>query len=164
MTKPRVLVTGRLFVLGLIASTGLLWAGSTWTSAQTRPGAKPQMMVYKSSTCGCCKLWIKHMEENGFVVKSADVPDIDKVKADNGVPRSAASCHTGIVNGYVVEGHVPADAVLRLLREKPADIKGIAVPGMPVGSPGMELEGGFKQSYAIVTIDKAGKTKIYERR
>lgn len=160
MTGTRI----RVLVAGLLMSGVLAWSGNVWLAAQARTAAKPQMMVYKSSTCGCCKLWIKHMEENGFAVKSLDVPDMDKIKRDNGVPASAASCHTGIVNGYVVEGHVPADAVLKLLKEKPADIRGIAVPGMPVGSPGMEVEGGFKQSYAIVTIDKAGKTKIYERR
>ncbi len=160
MTGTRI----RVLMAGLLTTGMLAWSGNVWLAAQARSGARPQMMVYKSATCGCCKLWIKHMEDNGFVVKSADVEDMDKVKADNGVPKAAASCHTGIVNGYVVEGHVPADAVLRLLKEKPADVRGIAVPGMPVGSPGMEVEGGFKQAYAIVTIDKAGKTKIYERR
>ena len=100
--------------------------------------ARPQMTVYKSATCGCCSKWVEHMQANGFDVKAIDVDDIDKVKRDAAFPRSAASCHTAIVNGYVVEGHVPADAVLKVLKEKPGD-SGIAVPGMPMGSPGMEV-------------------------
>ena len=163
MTTSRAHRRGRFLSVGLFIVAALAWSGNVWVAAQTRAAAKPQMTVYKSATCGCCKLWIKHMEENGFAVKAFDVDDIDKVKRERGVPASAASCHTGVVNGYVVEGHVPADAVLKMLKEKP-DVRGIAVPGMPVGSPGMEVEGGFKQPYAIVSIDKAGKTKIYERR
>jgi hypothetical protein len=85
------------------------------------------------------------------------------VKRERGVPADAASCHTAIVNGYVVEGHVPADAVLKMLKEKPA-IAGIAVPGMPMGSPGMEVPGGQKEAFNIVAFDKAGKTSIYQKR
>lgn len=137
------------------------WAGSVWTAAQT--AAKPQMTVYKSSTCGCCSKWVEHMQANGFEVKALNVDDVDKVKKAQGVPDSAASCHTALVNGYVVEGHVPADAVLKMLKEKPA-IAGIAVPGMPMGSPGMEVPGGQKDAYNIVSFDKAGKTAIYQKR
>lgn len=137
------------------------WAGSVWIAAQTP--AKPQMTVYKSSTCGCCSNWVEHMKANGFDVKAINVDDVDKVKRAQGVPDSAASCHTALVNGYVVEGHVPADAVLKMLKEKPA-ITGIAVPGMPMGSPGMEVPGGQKEAYNIVSFDKAGKTAIYQKR
>jgi hypothetical protein len=103
------------------------------------------------------------MQANGFDVKAINVDDVDKVKREHGVPASAASCHTGLVNGYVVEGHVPADAVLKMLKDKPA-IAGIAVPGMPMGSPGMEVPGGQKDPYTIVSFDKAGKTAVYQRR
>ncbi len=137
------------------------WAGSVWTAAQTT--AKPQMTVYKSSTCGCCSKWVEHMQANGFEVKAINVDDVDKVKTAQGVPASAASCHTALVNGYVVEGHVPADAVLKMLKEKPA-IAGIAVPGMPIGSPGMEMPNGQKEAYNVVSFDKAGKTAIYQKR
>ena len=153
----------RGYITMAIAAAALAWSGGIWLEAQSRPGPRPQLTVYKSATCGCCKLWIEHMKSNGFDVKALDVDDIDAVKRERGVPAPAASCHTGIVNGYIVEGHVPADAVLKMLKDKP-DIKGIAVPGMPVGSPGMEVEGAPKQAYAIVSIDKAGKTQIYERR
>jgi hypothetical protein len=121
------------------------------------------MTVYKSATCGCCAKWVEHMQANGFDVKAINVDDIDKVKRDHGVPADAASCHTAIVNGYVVEGHVPADAVLKVLKEKPA-IAGIAVPGMPMGSPGMEVPGGQKEPFNIVSFDKSGKTSLYQKR
>jgi hypothetical protein len=153
--------SARRFVV-LAAAMALGWGATVWASAQARP-AKPQLTVYKSSTCGCCSNWVEHMKSNGFDVKAIDVDDIDKVKQERGVPAAAASCHTAMVNGYIVEGHVPADAVLKMLREKPA-IAGIAVPGMPVGSPGMEMPNGQKDSYAIVSFDKNGKTAVYERR
>ena len=148
-------------MLTLAVVIGLAWAGSVWMAAQS--SAKPQMTVYKSSTCGCCSKWVEHMQANGFEVKAIDVDDIDKVKHERGVPDSAASCHTAVVNGYVVEGHVPADAVLKVLKEKPP-IAGIAVPGMPMGAPGMEVPSGQKAAYTIVSFDKAGKTAVYQQR
>jgi len=150
----------RRSVATLALAAILAWAGSVWTAAQT---AKPQMTVYKSATCGCCSKWVEHMQANGFEVKAVNVDDIDKVKRERGVPADAASCHTAIVNGYVVEGHVPADAVQKMLKEKPS-IAGIAVPGMPMGSPGMEVPGGQKEAFNIVSFDKSGKTAIYEKR
>ena len=96
--------------------------------------AEPEMTVYKSPTCGCCGKWITHMEENGFQVNAVDVLEMNIVKQKYGVSRELASCHTAVVDGYVVEGHVPADDVKRLLSEKP-DVMGLSVPGMPVGSP-----------------------------
>jgi hypothetical protein len=152
--------SGRRSLLVLLLTAAVAWAGAVWVAAQ---GAKPQMTVYKSPTCGCCSKWIEHMRASGFEVKAVDVDDIDKVKREHGVPASAASCHTGLVNGYVVEGHVPADAVLKMLKDKPA-IAGLAVPGMPMGSPGMEVPGGQKDAYDIVSFDKGGKTAVYQRR
>ena len=148
-------------MLTLAVVIGLAWAGSVWMAAQS--SAKPQMTVYKSSTCGCCSKWVEHMQANGFEVKAIDVDDIDKVKRERGVPDSAASCHTAVVNGYLVEGHVPADAVLKMLKDKPA-FAGIAVPGMPMGAPGMEVPSGQKDAYSIVSFDKAGKTTVYQKR
>ena len=157
ITTPRA----RRSFLTLALVAGLAWAGNVWLTAQS--SAKPQMTVYKSATCGCCEKWVAHMRANGFEVKAIDVDDIDKVKREHGVPESAASCHTAVVNGYTVEGHVPADAVLKMLKEKPA-IAGIAVPGMPMGAPGMEMPGGQKEAYSIVCFDKAGKTTLYQKR
>lgn len=102
------------------------------------------------------------MKANGFIVTAVDVDDIEVPMKTYGVPASLGSCHTAIVNGYVVEGHVPADVVSRMLREKPP-VAGISVPGMPAGSPGMEV-GDYKQPYAIISFDRAGKTAVYDRR
>lgn len=96
-----------------------------------------ELMVYKSPTCGCCSKWIEHLEAHGFEVQSENREDMNLVKAQNGVPREMASCHTAIVDGYVIEGHVPAEDIARLLEERPV-LSGLAVPNMPTGSPGME--------------------------
>jgi hypothetical protein len=124
--------------------------------------ALPTVMVYKTSTCGCCSKWVDHMRSQGFEVKTEDVENIARVKATHGVPSQIGSCHTSLVGGYVIEGHVPGDAVHRLLREKPK-VTGIAVPGMPAGSPGMEVPG-RKDAYNIVTFDKSGQTGIFDKR
>ncbi len=131
-------------------------------SAQTPRPAPPKVTVYKSATCGCCSKWVEHMKSAGFQITALDVDDIEVPKRTYGVPRTAESCHTALVGGYVVEGHVPADVVTQMLREKPA-IVGIAAPGMPVGSPGMEVPG-YKDAYNILAFDKAGKTSVYARR
>ncbi len=119
--------------------------------------AEETITVYKSPTCGCCKGWEDHMRANGFKVKSIDTNDVVKHKKEAGLPQKLYACHTAHVAGYVVEGHVPAIAVKRLLAEKPA-VTGIAVPGMPMGSPGM---GGKKERYAVRTFDKSGKVTIF---
>jgi hypothetical protein len=130
------------------------------TSAQQQ---KPVVSVFKSPTCGCCSLWVEHMKANGFDLKVQDVEDINALKTKFGVAPEFSSCHTSQVNGYIIEGHVPAAAVQRLLKERPK-VAGLAVPGMPAGSPGMEVPSGLKQPYAILTFDKSGKTAVYERR
>lgn len=147
----------RRSLLGLAVGAVLPWAGVR-LSAQ----GKPQMTVYKSSTCGCCSKWVEHLQASGFEVKAIDVEDIDKVKRERGVPAAAQSCHTGIVSGYVVEGHVPASAVKKMLAEKPA-IVGIAVPGMPMGSPGMEMPNGQKDKFDVVAFDKTGRLSVFVR-
>ena len=98
-------------------------------------------------------MWVSHLRKNGFAVRSTDVPDMRSVKRQAGVPRAVSSCHTAMVEGYIVEGHVPADDVKRLLAERP-DVRGIAVPGMPIGSPGME--GPNPQPYDVITFDEDG--------
>jgi hypothetical protein len=146
----------------LFLAVGTILAGAVRVGTQSQRESRPSVTVYKSSTCGCCSNWVEHMKANGFNVTATDVPDIEVPKRTHGVPKTLESCHTAIVGGYVVEGHVPADVVQRLLREKPA-IVGVAVPGMPVGSPGMEMSG-YKDNYAVMTFDKSGKTSVYERR
>lgn len=120
------------------------------------------MVVYKSPTCGCCDKWIEHMEEAGFRVEAKNRLDLNPVKAEYGVARNLQSCHTATVGGYVVEGHVPADLVQRMLDEQP-DIRGLAVPGMPMGSPGME-GGPYKDAYNVLAIGIDGRTSVYDRR
>jgi hypothetical protein len=131
----------------------------------TRPGAadKPTVTVYKTPTCGCCKLWVTHLERNGYPVKAEDLENLAPIKRRHGVPEAMASCHTALVDGYVVEGHVPADVIDRLLRERP-QVAGIAVPGMPIGSPGMEVAGRPAERYQILTFDRAGATTVFATR
>ncbi len=120
-----------------------------------------EVVVYKSPTCGCCNKWIEHLQANGFTVKAQNVADIMPSKNANGVPPTLASCHTAKVDGYVIEGHVPAADIKRLLKERPK-VLGLAVPGMPVGSPGME-QGAHKERYDVLTFDDAGNTRVYAR-
>jgi len=125
------------------------------------PQELPTVLVYKTSTCGCCSGWVEHLREAGFNVDARDLPDnteLMRVKMDTGVPMSMATCHTALVDGYVVEGHVPADQIKRLLAERP-EFAGIAVPGMPMGSPGMEGPGG--RPYQVMAWDQNGEASVF---
>jgi len=125
-------------------------------------GQQPRAMtVYKSPTCGCCSAWVEHVEKAGFTCTVRDLPDLTEVKASFGIPRALESCHTAQIGGYLVEGHVPADLIQKMLRDKPT-ARGIAVPGMPIGSPGME--GGTPERYQVLLFDKAGTTRVYATR
>ena len=119
------------------------------------------IVVYKSPTCGCCGKWVEHMEKAGFSVDVENRRDLAPIKGELGVPGRMQSCHTARVGDYFVEGHVPADLVAQLLADKP-DIKGLAVPGMPMGSPGME--GPRKDPYNVIAIGKDGRASVYARR
>lgn len=123
------------------------------------PSFATEVVVYKSPTCGCCKEWVRHLQANGFSVTTHDVANLLPYKTTNGVPITLESCHTAKVGGYVIEGHVPANDIKRLLKERPP-VVGLAVPGMPNGSPGME-QGGRKDRYDVLTFDKQGKTGVY---
>jgi hypothetical protein len=120
------------------------------------------MTVYKTPTCGCCAKWVEHMKAAGFKVQVQDMDDLTEIKQASGVPIKLRTCHTAVVGNYVVEGHVPADVVKKMLSEKPK-MAGIAVPGMPIGSPGME-SGNEKASYDVLLFDKAGQTTVYTKR
>lgn len=117
------------------------------------------VQVYKTPTCGCCSGWVDHLREQGFVVEVQDLSNLNAVKASLGVDSDLMSCHTATVDGYVVEGHVPAGSIRRLLAERPA-VAGIAVPGMPIGSPGME--GPNPESYDVVAFDRSGSRAVFE--
>ena len=130
--------------------------------AQTKPAAGPALSVYKTPTCGCCSKWVEHMKKAGFEVTVTDMPQasLDNVKAKHKVPEAVHSCHTAVVAGYAIEGHVPATEVKRLLKEK-HKVTGIAVPGMPIGSPGMESPGITAHPYDVLSFDAQGKTKVF---
>ncbi len=115
--------------------------------------------VYKTATCGCCGLWVEHMKKSGFAVEIHNVRNVSPFRERFGVPDSMASCHTAVVGGYAIEGHVPAADVKRLLREKPK-AAGIAVPGMAQGSPGME-QGSSKDAYNVVLFNASGQTTVF---
>ena len=120
--------------------------------------------VWKTPTCGCCKDWVIHMRKEGFNVVTNDVPDTAPIRQKLGLPAKFGSCHTAQVGGYVIEGHVPASEVKRLLREKPAAI-GLTVPGMPLGSPGMEMKGemtGTRDAYDVMLVTRDGGSRVYE--
>lgn len=121
--------------------------------------APVEITVYRSPTCGCCGKWIEHMKQNNFSVKDNIVDDMESIKAKYGVPKELASCHTAIVDGYVVEGHVPAADVLKLLKTKPK-VTGLSVPGMVTGSPGMEM-GGRVEPYDVMSFDKEKHFQIF---
>ena len=120
-----------------------------------------RVTVYKTPTCGCCAKWVDHLEANGFRVKVVDLADVTPMKIRYGVPADLGSCHTALVSGYFVEGHVPAEEIHRML-ETGEPIAGLAVPGMPMGSPGME---GFRSDpYDIVAVEKDGGRRIFASR
>lgn len=144
MKKSRLLVA---FLFGAVLAVGII------AIRESAGQERPSITVYKSPTCGCCSKWVDHLEENGFDVTSIDTDDVAMMKARYGVPGDLTSCHTALVGGYVVEGHVPAAEIHRLLEERP-EIAGLAVPGMPMGSPGME--GARTDAYDVVSFQNNG--------
>lgn len=147
-----------LAVGALVLSLASAHPGDAASTRRVIPVKPIAIKVYKTPSCGCCKGWVQHLRDNGFQVETMDMPDLSAVKQKYGVKPALQACHTAVVNGYVVEGHVPADVILKLLKEHPA-VAGVAVPGMPSGSPGME--GGPKERYDVLTFDRAGHTKVY---
>lgn len=123
--------------------------------------AETEMTVYRSPTCGCCGKWLEHVKQNGFKVKDVIIEDMQSIKEKHGLPDKLASCHTAIVDGYLVEGHVPAADIQKLLNDK-TPVAGIAAPGMPMGSPGMEM-GGKADPYKVISYDKQGKFEVFNQ-
>jgi hypothetical protein len=135
--------------------------GAAAVSANAHDHAAPvSVTVYKNAQCGCCKSWVEHLRKEGFKVTAKDVDDLASIKTKLGVPASLSSCHTAIVGAYVVEGHVPAADIRRLLTEKPK-VAGLGVPGMPVGSPGMEVPGMPPEKYDVMAFAKDGKQRVF---
>lgn len=151
----------RIFDLGAggLAALLVLLLGACTQAAEPAPR---EVVVHKSPTCGCCKLWARHLTNAGFSVQAQDSTDISPVKKRLGVPATMQSCHTAEIEGYFVEGHVPVADIERLLRERPK-AKGLAVPGMPAGSPGMEVPSGKIAPYEVFLIDETGKATVFAR-
>ena len=180
-----VTLTRRTFAGALLAAGGLALAGCGTSkrddagsseaanrsaaadgapAADDASAAAPRlaaMTVYRDPSCGCCEAWAEIARNAGYRVAVVDHPDMAAVKRRHGVPDELASCHTTIVDGYAIEGHVPLGDVARLLRERPSGARGIAVPGMPRGSPGMEMPDESKDSFQVIAFDAAGKTRVF---
>jgi hypothetical protein len=129
-------------------------------AAQFVSAAGPRVNIYKTRTCGCCGKWVEHLKASGFDTHVTDVPSTAEYRKQYGVPDQLQSCHTAVVGGYAVEGHVPAADIHRLLKQKPK-AKGLAVPGMPMGSPGME--GARRDAYAVLLFQTDGRTSVFQK-
>jgi len=149
-----------LAALAMMAATSFADDGSTH-DAPKESTEQITLEVYKSPTCGCCSVWIDHLQERGFVAHVQHPRDLDRVKRNYRVPVQYQSCHTAVSeDGYVFEGHIPARIIKRFLSEKPAGAIGLTVPGMPVGSPGMDYGDTFTQ-YQVLLLQESGATQIY---
>lgn len=166
----------RSLIAGLAAAGGLALIGcgpsekkrdQRAQASARKPGSSrpaPQsasMTVYRDPSCGCCEAWADIAKKAGYEVTLVDRPDMPAIKRQYGVPDALASCHTAIVGGYTIEGHVPMENVARLIQERPAGIKGIAVAGMPRGSPGMEMPDGSTDPFKVIAFDATGRTSVH---
>ena len=146
----------RFLILGTFIFAGTMMAvGSNKIEADT---SLPMVTVYKTASCGCCKKWVNHLTKNGFVVQSNDVNDLSSIKKELGIEPKFRSCHTAKIGNYFVEGHVPAEDIKKMLSETPL-IRGLAVPGMPMGSPGME--GSRKDNFDVLAVRSDGSNSVY---
>lgn len=142
-----------------IAGVVLLLASLNAAAVEETAVDKATVAVYRSPTCRCCGRWIQHLKENHFAIKDIVTHDLQAIKQQRAVPEHLASCHTAVVDGYVIEGHVPASDIEKLLRTRP-NVVGIAAPGMPLGSPGMEV-GGRQDDYVVVSFDSEGHYEVF---
>ena len=152
-------MTGRRTVLGGLLAVATM----TGRRALAAPNAFPTLRVWRDPTCGCCSGWIAHMRAADFTVEENTVPSVAPARRMLGIPADLLSCHAAQVGEYALEGHVPAAAVLRLLRERPAGLRGLAVPGMPVGSPGMEVPGRPDDTYEVIGFDAGDGRRVFMR-
>ncbi len=170
-TPPTHWTAAKLSVLIAALTSCIAWSTparsaeaeiSTAGVAKSKPsGRATSIQVYKSPTCGCCTKWEDHLKANGFAVKSQKTDQLQTIKAQNHVRPELSSCHTAVIDGYVIEGHVPAASIRKLLKTRPQGIVGLTVPGMPHGSPGME--GPITEKYTVFTFDPNGKTTPFDQ-
>lgn len=133
---------------------------SIWDKSTVNYNGSKKITVYSSPSCGCCGQWISHMKKQGFEVTNVKTDDMEGIKRKNNLPPELASCHTAIINGYVMEGHIPADDIKRFLTQKPTNLNGLAVAEMPIGSPGMESEK-VKQPFTVMAFNNQGKSIVF---
>ncbi|MEM7192175.1 MAG: DUF411 domain-containing protein [Pseudomonadota bacterium] len=151
----------RHIVLGaMLALSALGFTKSAWAT----PDARPAIEVWKSPSCGCCQKWADYLTANGFDVaaKNTTYGMLDRIKQQAGISKDISSCHTALVDGYAIEGHVPAEDIKRLLEERP-DAAGLSVPDMPLGSPGMEVPDGTKEPFDVLLVKKDGSTEVFAK-
>lgn len=161
MKKQNKISVGRIGKIGFLAIFFLAACSAPVADQQASNLEQTSMVtIYKSATCGCCSKWSEYLEENGFAVLVEEVQDFAAVKDQYEVPLQLRSCHTAILDGYVIEGHVPVSEIERLLDERP-NVIGIAVPGMPPGSPGMEVEGLEFGTFDVIAFDWSGNTEVF---
>ena len=143
-----------------IALIGAVALGAPWLAHARNSVGDINVTVWKTPNCGCCKAWVTHLQKNGFSVVVNDVKDTAPIRLKLGMPEKMGSCHTATLGDYVLEGHVPASEIRQLLREKPKAV-GLAVPGMPMGSPGMEM-GGTRDAYNVMLVLRDGNSRVYK--
>ncbi|WP_066625810.1 DUF411 domain-containing protein [Brevundimonas vesicularis] len=143
---------------GFLGSVILVAALPTMACARLRDPSV--MTVYKTPTCACCDAWVEHLHRAGIRTTINVLPDLRGLRSSHGMPEALASCHSGLIDGYFIEGHVPAEDVRRLLTERP-DAVGITVPGMPLGSPGMETDAGDRDAYDTLLVLRSGETRVF---
>lgn len=119
-----------------------------------------EMTVYRSPSCGCCGVWVEHAQKHGFKIEDIKTDEMEALKQKHNIPEELASCHTTIIDGYVMEGHIPADDIKRFLAEKPENMVGLAVPGMPIGTPGMEAKD-IKQPFQVLAFNDKGEVEVF---
>lgn len=134
-------------------------ASSAFILLSSAAAANPEIEIFKSPSCGCCTKWADYLKDNGFDVKLKETENLNPIKMNARIPAGKGSCHTAFIDGYVIEGHVPAEDIKRLIEEKP-DAQGLTVPGMPIGSPGMEM-GARKDAYQVLIFQKDGSTEVF---
>lgn len=161
---PALALLAALLIAGCASGEAESGGEGASSGAAAAAADLPKVTVYKSATCNCCARWVEHMKQNGFTVETMDLPNVQEMKDQLGVPQELRSCHTAYVGGEVLEGHVPADLVKKYLRHDAEKAQGLAVPGMPVGSPGMEMPGRPAEPYEVIAFRGGDLASVYAQR
>lgn len=157
----KILLFTAILILGACSGKSADGASRSAPSTNEDETSSLTLTVYKTPTCGCCGAWVDHMENAGFSTTVHDQEDLNPIKDKHKIAPANQSCHTGIIDGYVFEGHIPAHIVKRFLKEQPEDTIGLTVPGMPLGSPGMEMNDRF-HAYDVLLMKTDGSSSVYE--